>query len=84
MISSLDRLFQCDQYIQFTTNDFSSPRNFKPSKKIHKGKKRRKKDILQPIVRDYDEVTNINCYVTQMMAASLGLKLFDTTRRILM
>ena len=30
------------------------------------------------------QVTNINCYVTQMLAASLGLKLCDVTRRILM
>lgn len=35
-------------------------------------------------MREGDEVTNINCYVTQMLAASLGLKLFDSTRRILM
>lgn len=58
--------------------------NFKLSKKIQKGKRKKKKDVLQPIIRNGDEVTNINCYVTQVMAASLGLKLFDTTRRILM
>ena len=33
---------------------------------------------------DAPQVSNINCYVTQMLAASLGLKLFDITRRILM
>ena len=61
-------------------------RNFKPSRKTAKGKKRSKKNALQPVMRDVDDpaVTNINCYMTQMMAASLGLKLFDTTRRILM
>ena len=41
---------------------------------------------LKKVKRDADapDVTNINCYVIQMLAASLGLKLFDTTRRILM
>ena len=61
------------------------PRNFKPVK-VQKGKKKRsKKTIAQP-VRDIDspQVTNINCYIVQMLAASLGLKLFDITRRILM
>ena len=41
--------------------------------------------MLQPVRSiDAQQVTNINCYVTQMLAASLGLKLFDITRRILM
>ena len=31
-----------------------------------------------------DEVTNINSYVTQMLAVSLGMKLCDSSRRILM
>mmetsp|Transcript_6820 Transcript_6820/g.15077 ORF Transcript_6820/g.15077 Transcript_6820/m.15077 type:complete len:1260 (-) Transcript_6820:80-3859(-) len=61
------------------------PRNFKKSKKMLKGKSRRKKQNLQPVRgTDAPQVVNINCYITQMLAASLGLKLFDVTRRILM
>ncbi|KAL3756468.1 hypothetical protein ACHAWU_009862 [Discostella pseudostelligera] len=62
------------------------PRNFKLIKKVHKSSRRRKKQYsLQPVRSvDAQQVTNINCYVTQMLAASLGLKLFDATRRILM
>ena len=61
-------------------------RNFKLIKKIHKSRRKRKKQYsLQPVRSDDAlQVTNINCYVTQMLAASLGLKLFDATRRILM
>lgn len=61
------------------------PRNFKHKKKVQKGKRRRNQNALQPVRSiDAQQVTNINCYVTQMLAASLGLKLFDITRRILM
>eukprot|EP00571_Detonula_confervacea_P012469 CAMPEP_0172306318 /NCGR_PEP_ID=MMETSP1058-20130122/7411_1 /TAXON_ID=83371 /ORGANISM="Detonula confervacea, Strain CCMP 353" /LENGTH=1113 /DNA_ID=CAMNT_0013018159 /DNA_START=164 /DNA_END=3502 /DNA_ORIENTATION=- len=61
------------------------PRNFKQNRKVQKGKRRRKQNTLQPVRSiDAPQVTNINCYVTQMLAASLGLKLFDVTRRILM
>lgn len=62
------------------------PRNFKHNKKLYqKGKRRKKQNTLQPVrATDAPQVSNINCYVTQMLAASLGLKLFDITRRILM
>merc|ERR1719253_1212298 len=63
------------------------PSNFKQSKKLRKGKSWRKKYtyVLQPVRSiDAPQVVNINCYITQFFAASLGLKLFDVTRRILM
>ena len=60
-------------------------RNFKHGKKVQKGKRRRKQNTLQSVRSlEAPQVSNINCYVTQMLAASLGLKLFDITRRILM
>jgi hypothetical protein len=61
------------------------PRNFKPVK-VQKGKRKRSKKTVAQAVRSIDapQVTNVNCYVVQMLAASLGLKLFDITRRILM
>mmetsp|Transcript_29896 Transcript_29896/g.61737 ORF Transcript_29896/g.61737 Transcript_29896/m.61737 type:complete len:965 (-) Transcript_29896:2534-5428(-) len=77
-----------EEYLKLKTVQWTCklPRNFKPSKKISKGKKRNRKNALQPVVRrpDKPEVININCYVSQMMASSLGLKLFDTFRRVLM
>ena len=63
------------------------PRNFKQVRKDQKQKRRsrKKQTSLQPVRSlDAPQVANINCYVTQMLAASLGLKLFDVTRRILM
>jgi len=61
------------------------PRNFK-AVKVQKGKRKRSKKTVAQAVRSIDapQVTNVNCYVVQMLAASLGLKLFDVTRRILM
>ncbi len=77
-----------EEYLKLKTVQWTCklPRNFKPNKTVPKGKKRSKKNALQPIVRrpDAPEVVNINCYVSQMMASSLGLKLFDTFRRVLM
>lgn len=69
------------------TNHHTRPhhpiRNFKRIKNV---KKRRAHFVTQPVRREEDDpqVVNINCYVTQMLAASLGLKLFDVSRRILM
>jgi len=63
------------------------PRNFKQIKKVQTKSKRRRKhqNALQPVRSiDAPQVVNINCYITQMLAASLGLKLFDVSRRILM
>ncbi|EJK63190.1 hypothetical protein THAOC_16170 [Thalassiosira oceanica] len=57
------------------------PRNFKTGNSS-KGKGRKKRVPVRGI--DSPQVTNINCYMVQMLAASLGLKLFDVTRRILM
>ena len=67
----------------------------RPSKRDPK--KIRVKRILEPIHVEYDssinasiktnmeeEVTDINAHVTTMLACSLGLKLADSTRRILM
>jgi len=62
------------------------PRNFKQSINVQKTKRRKKLSyVLQPVrSKDAPQVANINCYITQMLAASLGLKLFDVSRRILM
>lgn len=60
------------------------PRNFKHSKKVQKSKSKKNKKLEPVRSMDDPQVTNINCYITQMLAASLGLKLFDVTRRILM
>ena len=61
------------------------PRNFK-SVKVQKGNRKRSKNTIAQPVRSIDapQVTNVNCYVVQMLCASLGLKLCDITRRILM
>ena len=70
----------------------SLPRNFCKRKdrgkhnKVATKNKKRKKDVMEPIVRSSHEsdVTNINSYVTHFLAVSLGLKLCDSIRRILM
>lgn len=51
-----------------------------------KSKKRKRKKTLVPVERKHDEapVTKINSYVSHMLAASLGMKLCDATRRVLM
>jgi len=51
-----------------------------------KKKKKRRKHTLEAVERKQGEtpVTNINSYVSHMLAASLGIKLCDATRRILM
>lgn len=55
-------------------------------KNLKKKKKKRKKRIRELVHRKLGEleVTQINCHVTHMLAASIGLKLCDNTRRILM
>lgn len=68
------------------------PRNFqrctKKASNGKKGSKKKKKNKLrlEPIPRGpgEEDVININPYVTHMLVASLGLKLCDATRRILM
>ena len=60
-------------------------RNFQVIKKVPKSRRKRKQCSLQPVrSADAQQVTNINCYVIQLLSASLGLKLVDATRRILM
>jgi hypothetical protein len=60
-------------------------RNFQLIKKVPKSRRKRKQYSLQPVrSAGAQQVTNINCYVIQMLSASLGLKLVDATRRILM
>lgn len=48
--------------------------------------KKRKRKVAEVIQRNPGdpEVTNINSYITQMLAVSIGIKLCDSTRRILM
>jgi len=70
------------------------PRNYRKVKKKkerdssnkNKAKKKRKRYALEKIERapGEAEVTNVNVFVTQMLAASVGLKLCDSARRILM
>ena len=56
------------------------------NKKSTKMKKKRKRYTLEKIERapGEAEVTNVNVFITQMIAASVGLKLCDSVRRILM
>ena len=48
--------------------------------------KKRKRKVAEVIPRNPGdpEVTNINSYISQMLAVSIGIKLCDSTRRILM
>jgi len=64
------------------------PRNFqrvKNQKGKKNSKKKKKKYKHEAIIRPpgESEVTNINTYVTHMMAASVGLKICESVRRIL-
>ena len=49
-------------------------------------KRKKRKRVREPVQRNLGEteVTSINSYVTHMLVASIGLKLCDNTRRILM
>jgi len=62
--------------------------NYKNNQKYRAKLKIRTKNIYlrEPIFRNFGEpdISNINIYFTQMIAASLGIKLFDSIRRILM
>ena len=65
------------------------PRNFQwCTKTLATGnrKKRRKRRVAEVAPRNPNEgeVTNINSYITHMLAVSLGMKLCDSSRRILM
>lgn len=76
-----------EEYLKLKICQLTSdlPRNFKPLKTHKSRRKQSKKNIVQAVRSiNAPQVTNINCYVVQMLAASLGLKLSDITRRILM
>jgi hypothetical protein len=62
------------------------PRNFKKTYNQSRRRRGGRNNHSLQQVRNIDaaQVTNINCYITQMLAASIGMKLFDVTRRILM
>jgi len=51
-----------------------------------KRRKRKKKPVREVVIRKEGEadVTNINTYICHMLAASLGMKLCDSVRRVLM
>ena len=62
------------------------PRNFQWCTKVStnsKNKKKRKRRVAEAANKN-PGVTNINSYVTHMLAVSLGIKLCDSFRRILM
>lgn len=81
-----------EEYIKLKIVQLSGrlPRNYRRVKRRHgtsKSKKKKKKRfMLERVERPNGEpeVTNVNIYVTKMLAASLGLKLCDSVRRILM
>jgi hypothetical protein len=62
------------------------PRNFQwYTKIIRKGHRKKRRRVAESAVKPGEpEVTNINSYVTHMLAVSVGMKLCDSTRRILM
>ena len=62
------------------------PRNFKKTYNQPRRRRGGRNNHSLQQIRNIDaaQVTNINCYITQMLAASIGMKLFDVTRRILM
>lgn len=68
--------------LEWTTN---LPKNFKWTVRESK-KSKRKRKVAEAIVRGHGEkdIINANKFVSQMLAVSLGLKLCDTGRRILM
>lgn len=61
-------------------------RNFRWTTKKSSKNKKHKRKVAEVIPRSPgdSEVTNINAYVSQMLAVSTGIKLCDSTRRILM
>jgi hypothetical protein len=65
------------------------PRNFVWYTKVstnNKNKKKRKRRVAEAATKNpgEPEITNINSYVTHMLAVSTGMKLCDSARRILM
>ncbi len=84
-----------EEYVKLKVMQLSSnlPRNFRQRKlgKNENNKKRRRRGkkknyVIEEIVRNQNEeqVTNINTYVSHMLAASLGMKLADSVKRTMM
>lgn len=71
---------------QWRKNGKDSNNSGGSSGRSKKKKKKKKKFIREIIVRNEGEaeVTNMNTYMCHMLAASFGVKLFDSVRRILM
>lgn len=69
----------------FLITAFPSARNFNTVTKIS-AKSKKKRNVAEAVVRQPGEkdVVNANKFVTQMLAASLGLKMCDVGRRILL
>ncbi|GKY91209.1 hypothetical protein MPSEU_000093600 [Mayamaea pseudoterrestris] len=76
-----------EEYVKLKLLEWSTtlPRNFKWTVRESKKSKKKRKHA-EAIVRGPGEkdVINANKYVSQMLAVSLGLKLCDTARRVLM
>ena len=76
-----------EEYVKFKILQWSIdlPKNFRWVVKTS-SKSKRKRKIAEALPRNLGDpgVFNINIYVTQMLAASLGMKLCDAGRRILM
>ena len=62
------------------------PKNFKWELRESKRSKKRKRKVAEAVIRlpGQKDTTNANKFVTQMLAVSLGVKMCDTGRRILM
>ncbi len=84
-----------EEYVKLKVMQLSTnlPRNFRHRKlgkselnKKKRRKRRRKKYVIEQISRPpgEDQVTNINAYVSQMVAASIGIKLADSVKRTMM
>eukprot|EP00557_Chaetoceros_sp_GSL56_P000243 CAMPEP_0176501246 /NCGR_PEP_ID=MMETSP0200_2-20121128/14053_1 /TAXON_ID=947934 /ORGANISM="Chaetoceros sp., Strain GSL56" /LENGTH=1004 /DNA_ID=CAMNT_0017900109 /DNA_START=140 /DNA_END=3154 /DNA_ORIENTATION=+ len=83
-----------EEYVKLKIVEFTTklPSNYRwrklPKHEAHgnKKKKRRRKQFLEEIVRQPGDaaVTNLNSYMSHMYAASVGIKLCETTRRILL
>ena len=71
---------------RFLFSSFVSQRNFKWTVKSSSKNKKSKRKKAEAVLRNPgdSEVTNINAYVSQMLAVSIGIKLCDSARRILM
>lgn len=86
---SIHALCSCSSQVRcrflFSSCLSTIPRNFEwITKTYSKNKRKRKKAEVIVRIPGEPEVTNINAYVSQMLAVSIGIKLCDSARRILM